>query len=126
VVGSGVVLLDPSFVGKKVAKEVIHGEWLEPGRDEGDKGVVFGTQICDEVRGELIIVEGLFGSSKSGRHLLDPLKIICDGGVSLLGSSELVMKNHGWWKRRFGRERQPSICGRRSSEMVAMSILRIS
>jgi hypothetical protein len=89
------VLLNPSFVSKEVAEEVVHGERLKLGCDRGDEGVVFGTQTSKEVRGELVIVEWLVGSSKGGGNLLDSLEIVGNGRVSLRGNGELVMKVHG-------------------------------
>jgi hypothetical protein len=93
--GGGAVLLNPHFVSKEVAEKIVHGERLKSSRDRGDEGVVFRTQTGKEIRGEIVVIERLFGSSKGGGNLLDPLKVVGDRGVALLGSSELVMKAHG-------------------------------
>jgi hypothetical protein len=38
------VLLNPHFMGKEMAKKIIHGERLYLGGYRGDERVVFGTQ----------------------------------------------------------------------------------
>jgi hypothetical protein len=121
-IGSGVVLLNPSFM----SKEVVHGERLKPGCDRGDEGVVFGTQTGKEVRGELVIVEWLVGSSKGGGNLLDPLEIVGDGRVSLLGSGKLVMKAHGTSTSCGGKslaESSPELLGSAATEYLGKKII---
>jgi hypothetical protein len=125
-IGSEAVLLNSSFMSKEVAEEVVHGERLKPGRDRGDKGVVFGTQTDKEVRGELVIVEWLVGSSKGGGNLLDPLEIVGNGRVSLLGSGELVMKAHGTSTSCGGKilaESSPELLGSAATEYLGKKII---
>jgi hypothetical protein len=86
------VFLNFHFVGKEMAKEIIHGERLYLGGDRGDEGVIFWTQTGKKIRSEFEIIEWPFCCSKSGGNLLDPLEVSDDGGAALVGSGKFVVE----------------------------------
>jgi hypothetical protein len=124
-------------VGEQMAKEIIHGERLDPGGHGGDERVIFWTQTSKKIRDEFEVIQRLTGGGKSSGDMFEPLEIIGDGGRSFLCGGELVVQVHGPGSDGGGearsRERQsswavrqPRTWGRRSSEMEARSMLRIN